>query len=110
MNNQAARFFASSLEARMDYECPATQSAIDSLVAFEGFRGRRGMVEVLCGQNYDDLDFNSSLLSAWNDKDVLLATGRSRKWWLNLAESMGKRIGEMTLSEVRSIYNEDDCV
>jgi hypothetical protein len=84
-----AAIFAKHAAARMDLPCPATQDAIDRLVTAELFRGRNGMLEAMSGPHYGPSQFNSSLLSAWKDKDIELATGHNRDWWLRLADKMG---------------------
>jgi hypothetical protein len=80
--------FTQHIAANFDYPCPAVQDAIDRLVDAEGFRGRLGMIEAMNGPFYGAMRFNSSLLSAWKDADISLATGRGRDWWLDLAERM----------------------
>jgi hypothetical protein len=88
MNASAA--FAAVVEHRCDYECPAVQDAIDRLVKGQEFRGRNGMLEVLRGPHFTTLDFNASLLSAWNPKDVELVTGHNIHWWVVLNDQMGQ--------------------
>jgi len=68
----------------MDTECPATQDAVDRLVAAESFRGRKGMLEVL--NTYSRQDLCRSLLEAWRDEDLSRATGFSRDYWLGVVE------------------------
>ena len=80
----AAAIFSRHVEQKFDETCPATQDAIDRVVAAEGFRGRVGMLEAMRGPNYGVLQFNSSLLSAWKPRDILLATGRPLDFWLSL--------------------------
>lgn len=86
----AREAFAMTIEARLDYQCPAVQDAIDRLVAGEWFRSRSGMLEVLRSPNYSAVDFNASLLSAWKAADIELVTSHTVDWWLALAEKIGK--------------------
>lgn len=91
MNVQA--IFALFVEARLGYECPAVQDAIDRLVASECLRTRGNMLEVLRSSNYDGVAFNASLLSAWKSEDVKLATSHPVDWWIELANRLeGQRI------------------
>jgi hypothetical protein len=82
------QIFASVVEARFDFDCPAVQAAIDRLVSAENFRGRMGLVETLNSGLYDALAFNSSLLSAWKPSDVFLVTQKTVDEWLSLREQM----------------------
>lgn len=82
MNAQV--IFAKHITASMDTPCPATQDAIDRIVKGEEFRGRSGLIEAMNGPHYRPADFCSALLSAWTQEDIMLATGRSRDWWLDL--------------------------
>lgn len=89
MGEQSANvchFFVAAIRAQCDVPCPATQDAIDRLVAGENFRGRAGMFEAMTGPHYNRADFCSSLLSAWKERDVLLATGRSTDGWLKILD------------------------
>jgi hypothetical protein len=86
MTPQAA--FAQALAARCNEPCPATQDAIDRIVAGEFFRGRAGMFEALRGPHYTREHFCSALLSAWKPRDIFWATGRSRDGWLRLLAKM----------------------
>ena len=91
--NRALLMFSRAIEAKMDGMSPATQDAIDRIVAAEGFRGRSGMLEVLRGgAHYRASDFCSALLSAWKDKDLRLATGKSRDEWLHLLDASSDQL------------------
>ncbi len=76
--------FARAIHNRMDEQCPATQDAIDRIVAGEGFRGRDGILESL--PHLTRLQLLASVQSAWNDGDLKLATGFSRDYWLGFIE------------------------
>lgn len=74
--------FAAAIRSRFDEACPATQDAIDRIVAGECFRGREGMIEALHAPHYRREDFVSALLSAWKPQDIYRATGRTLDEWL----------------------------
>lgn len=86
--SRAIHLFRITIEAQFDHACMATQAAIDRLCAAEGFRGRVGMVEALRGPNYLREHFCSSLLSAWKEKDIILATGKPGNEWIRLLDAM----------------------
>lgn len=83
----ARYIFAAHIEVKFNCPCMATQDAIDRIVAGEGYRGRQSMLDVLRGPHHTSVEFCASVLSAWKDRDILLATGRSRDWWLALIEA-----------------------
>jgi hypothetical protein len=81
---QNIRFmFASAVDARCDYQCPAVQNAIDT-IAKEFRDGRAGLLDALRRGNTTDDDFCDWVLVMWGRAPLTLATGRSRDEWLSL--------------------------
>jgi hypothetical protein len=75
--------FAATLSARMDYECPAVQNAIDSLAAEQWSGDRARMLANL--HHYDDALLFNDIMNGWGIRSLTAATGKSREEWLKLA-------------------------
>lgn len=82
-----------ALVAKCEYECPATQDAIDRMTK-EFAHSRSRMFEVLDPAYglYTDSNLHETFMVGWlDDKTVLLATGRTRDSWMDLLNEQSKR-------------------
>ncbi len=75
--------FTAILNHQVDFECPATQDAIDVLAAEFGSRAR--MFETLKSPMFGNADLLEKMLEAWGGKkeaSLRRATGKTRDQWI----------------------------
>ena len=72
--------FLACLKARAEYECMATQDAIEALA--DEFGSRAHMFEVFTWPMFTDAHLCDLVMVAWAKAPLKLATGRSRDEWI----------------------------
>lgn len=90
--------FLMAIIIKMDYQCMATQDAIDRIVK-DGFRGREDFISRFRKGDYTRQELCDAVMGHWKDTDIKLATGWSRDYWLGMID--GEALSENRISPKR---------